>query len=60
MIDNKRILVTGAAGFIGSNITDALLAKGSEVIGFDNMFNGRMENGSGFMIWRLWLMNQMV
>ena len=41
---DKRILVTGAAGFIGSNLTDALLDLGAEVIGYDNMFNGHMEN----------------
>ena len=41
---NKRILVTGAAGFIGSNLTDKLLELGAEVIGIDNFFNGRIEN----------------
>ena len=29
----KRIIITGAAGFIGSNLTDALLERGAEVIG---------------------------
>ncbi len=31
-----RVLVTGAAGFIGSSVTDALLARGDEVVGLDN------------------------
>ncbi len=40
----KRIIITGAAGFIGSNLTDSLLEEGAEVVGIDNLFNGRMEN----------------
>ena len=40
----KRIVVTGVAGFIGSNLTDSLLELGAEVIGMDNLFNGRLEN----------------
>ncbi|CAN0588449.1 unnamed protein product, partial [Laminaria digitata] len=31
-----RVLVTGAAGFIGSSVSDALVARGDEVIGLDN------------------------
>ncbi|MHA1986189.1 MAG: NAD-dependent epimerase/dehydratase family protein [Promethearchaeota archaeon] len=42
--ENRRFLVTGAAGFIGSNLTDNLLEMGAIVIGIDNLFNGRMEN----------------
>ncbi len=40
----KRIAVTGAAGFIGSNLTDELLNLGAEVIGIDNLFNGNLNN----------------
>ena len=40
----KNILVTGAAGFIGSNLTIELVNLGANVIGFDNLFNGRIEN----------------
>jgi nucleoside-diphosphate-sugar epimerase len=43
-LEEKRIIVTGAAGFIGSNLTDKLLEMGAEVIGVDNLFNGRVEN----------------
>ncbi|MFX0106456.1 MAG: SDR family oxidoreductase [Candidatus Hodarchaeota archaeon] len=42
--ENKNILITGAAGFIGSNLTDSLLELGARVIGIDNLFNGRLEN----------------
>ena len=38
-----RSLVTGGAGFIGSNLVDRLLADGHEVIGFDNLSTGRLE-----------------
>src|SRR3546814_13812616 len=32
-----RILVTGAAGFIGSKLSERLLARGDEVLGYDNL-----------------------
>jgi len=37
-------LVTGAAGFLGSHLCDALLASGHEVIGLDNFFTGSKDN----------------
>jgi len=39
-----RYLVTGVAGFIGSNIAHALVARGDEVRGIDNFSHGRQEN----------------
>jgi UDP-glucose 4-epimerase len=39
----KKILVTGAAGFIGSHLVDALLARGREVAGLDNFSTGQRE-----------------
>lgn len=43
-LNDKNIVVTGAAGFIGSNLTDELLELGANVIGIDNLFNGRRSN----------------
>jgi UDP-glucose 4-epimerase len=39
-----RVLVTGVAGFIGSNLTDRLLADGHQVIGVDNLSSGTIAN----------------
>lgn len=41
---NKKILVTGAAGFIGSNLTIELIEKGYNVIGVDNLSQGNLNN----------------
>lgn len=41
---SELVLVTGAAGFIGSNLCDALLAEGFRVRGADNLSAGSLEN----------------
>ena len=42
-----RTIVTGGAGFIGSNLVDALLARGDEVAVLDNVSTGRHQNLEG-------------
>src|SRR5689334_15358584 len=44
MIDRKRILVTGGAGFLGSHLCDRLIEEGHDVICVDNFFTGRKRN----------------
>lgn len=39
-----RILIAGAAGFIGSHLTDRFLSQGHDVIGLDNLATGRISN----------------
>jgi dTDP-glucose 4,6-dehydratase len=39
-----RIVVTGAAGFIGSHLCEALLARGDSVVGIDNLLTGDLNN----------------
>ena len=40
----SKILVTGGAGFIGSNLVDALMEKGHDVLIIDNLSTGKKEN----------------
>ena len=40
----NTVLVTGAAGFVGSNLVDSLLSKGNHVIGVDNLRTGEKSN----------------
>ena len=41
---NNKVLVTGGAGFIGSNLCEALLEKGNKVVCLDNFSTGKREN----------------
>lgn len=44
LVKNKKVLVTGGAGFIGSNLCDALLGLDNEVICLDNFATGKPSN----------------
>lgn len=48
IFSDKKILVTGGAGFIGSNIVKTLLEKGAKVSVLDNFSTGRRENTAPF------------
>ena len=39
-----RVLMAGAAGFLGSHLTDYFLQEGNQVIGVDNLCTGSLEN----------------
>jgi dTDP-glucose 4,6-dehydratase len=40
----KRVLITGAAGFLGSHLCDRFIADGFDVIGMDNLLTGNLQN----------------
>jgi UDP-glucose 4-epimerase len=44
ILQNKTVLVTGGAGFIGSHLVDRLMQRGCKVRVLDNLANGRVEN----------------
>jgi dTDP-glucose 4,6-dehydratase len=43
-MSKQTVLVTGAAGFLGSHLTDVLLGEGNRVIGVDNLSTGNLKN----------------
>ncbi len=47
LLSSSKVLVTGAAGFIGSNLCEALLEKGAKVVGLDNFATGHKKNITG-------------
>ena len=48
-LSNKTILVTGGAGFIGSNLCETLLEKENKVVCLDNFATGKRENIEEFL-----------
>jgi dTDP-glucose 4,6-dehydratase len=44
MGERKKILITGAAGFLGSHLCDRFVKEGYHVIGMDNLITGRLKN----------------
>jgi UDP-glucuronate decarboxylase len=50
MFSNRRVLVTGGAGFIGSHLCEQLLARGDEVLCVDNFFTATRPNLAGLML----------
>ena len=49
ILKGKKILVTGGAGFIGSNLIEVLLEKGNQVVCLDNFSTGKKENLIDFL-----------
>lgn len=44
MEETMRIFISGVAGFLGSHLADAMLSKGHEVVGVDNLIGGYLDN----------------
>lgn len=49
IIENSKVLVTGGAGFIGSNLTEVLLAQNNQVVCLDSFATGKRENVEPFL-----------
>lgn len=43
-MSNKRVLITGAAGFLGSHLCDRFIKEGYDVVGMDNLITGDLRN----------------
>ncbi|MFM7838346.1 MAG: NAD-dependent epimerase/dehydratase family protein, partial [Chitinophagaceae bacterium] len=43
-METKRVLITGAAGFLGSHLCDRFIREGFQVIGMDNLITGDLRN----------------
>ena len=44
MDKRKKVLITGAAGFLGSHLCEMFVKKGYHVVAMDNLITGRIEN----------------
>ena len=53
-MEKQKILITGAAGFIGSHLVDALLENGNEIIGLDNWLVERIARARPHIPQALW------
>ena len=49
ILKGNKVLVTGGAGFIGSNLVESLLNAGNQVVCLDNFSTGKRENLKNFM-----------
>ena len=43
-MSKKRVLITGAAGFLGSHLCDRFIKEGFHVVGMDNLITGDLKN----------------